>query len=246
MGVASSVQGKGSTNSNRRTSKELPETSESSATADNLANQSNDSNSTNLYEVKVLDDSVRLSGRQLLLEVGESGFRLLKPETQDAVLHFPWGQIHSWSHSLGKFSFRFFEERTKNIVKYSFEMADVPGLMHSILSIIDSILAKRKEQKISDEGFAKLLEVMDSCEDQDRLECIASATKMNYFTSEQALSLVSRCGAAFDKVEAAATIHPRLVDQNHFYLVLEALECAEDRENVWHRLTATKRQASRR
>lgn len=47
----------------------------------------------------------------LVLEVDALGFRLLKPKTFDALRAFGWGEIHSWLHSPGRFSFRFYEEK---------------------------------------------------------------------------------------------------------------------------------------
>lgn len=50
-------------------------------------------------------------GVTLVLEVDALGFRLLKSNTFDAVNAFGWGEIHSWLHSPGRFSFRFYEEK---------------------------------------------------------------------------------------------------------------------------------------
>ena len=50
-------------------------------------------------------------GVTLVLEVDALGFRLLKPRSFDAIRAFGWGEIHSWLHSPGRFSFRFYEEK---------------------------------------------------------------------------------------------------------------------------------------
>ena len=50
-------------------------------------------------------------GSTLVLEVDTLGFRLLKPKTLDALNAFGWGEVHSWLHSPGRFSFRFYEEK---------------------------------------------------------------------------------------------------------------------------------------
>jgi hypothetical protein len=47
------------------------------------------------------------------------------------------------------------------------------------------------------------------------------------------------------QVEAARILHARLVDQNHFNLVLEALDCDDDRENVWARISQLKKKSFR-
>ncbi len=43
------------------------------------------------------------------------------------------------------------------------------------------------------------------------------------------------------QVEAARALHVRLIDQNHFGLVLDALDCDDDRENVWARISELKK-----
>ena len=40
-------------------------------------------------------------------------------------------------------------------------------------------------------------------------------------------------------------LHGRLIDQNRFSVMLEALECTTDRDNVWHRITVAKKQAAK-
>lgn len=45
------------------------------------------------------------------LEVGTTGFRLLRPGTKDSLGMFPWGQIHSWAHTELRFTFRFFDDK---------------------------------------------------------------------------------------------------------------------------------------
>lgn len=48
------------------------------------------------------------------------------------------------------------------------------------------------------------------------------------------------------QVEAATVLHSRLIDQNRFSYMLEALDCPADQENVWHRITLLKKQGSTR
>lgn len=49
-------------------------------------------------------------GSTLLLEVGDTGFRLLRTGTHDPIFLFPWGQIHSWAHGDCRFTFRYFDD----------------------------------------------------------------------------------------------------------------------------------------
>lgn len=43
------------------------------------------------------------------------------------------------------------------------------------------------------------------------------------------------------QIEAATILHSRLIDQNRFCNMLEALETQTDRDNVWHRITQMKK-----
>jgi len=161
------------------------------------------------------------TGGTVLLEVGDAGFRVLRADTEDAVAQFPWGQVHSWAHGEDRFSFRYFEERSKKITKYTFQLRHVPELMVKIQEVIDRILTDRKSQSISEAEFEQLRAKLSLSDPGERLQCIQSAAQMNFFMAAQAQALVAACAEAFDKVEAAAVLHPRLVDQNHFNAVLE-------------------------
>ena len=46
------------------------------------------------------------------------------------------------------------------------------------------------------------------------------------------------------QVEAATVLHSKLIDQNRFSVMLEALDCQADRDNVWHRITLMKKHGS--
>lgn len=47
----------------------------------------------------------------VLLEVGTLGFRILRPATEDPLFVHIWGQVHSWTHGPGHFSFKYFDDK---------------------------------------------------------------------------------------------------------------------------------------
>merc|ERR1712046_406459 len=85
-----------------------------------------------------------------------------------------------------------------------------------------------------------LVERIKGSSPDDRLQQILTSTKLNFFTSVQGEVLVRSLDGTFDKVEAAANLHFRLVDQNHFSTVLKGLDDQADRENVLHRVATEK------
>ncbi len=46
----------------------------------------------------------------LVMEIGHTGFRFLRPDSEDCLFLYPWGQIHSWSNSDKKFTFRYYDD----------------------------------------------------------------------------------------------------------------------------------------
>ena len=56
----------------------------------------------------------------------------------------------------------------------------------------------------------------------------------------QGLELMKTVDSTFDKMDVAVALHHRLIDQTAFASLLACLECAEDRDNVWHRILSIK------
>ncbi len=56
----------------------------------------------------------------------------------------------------------------------------------------------------------------------------------------QGTSLMGTVDNTFDKMDVAVALHHRLIDQTEFATLLCCLECQEDRDNVWHRILASK------
>ncbi|KAG1673259.1 hypothetical protein FOA52_002539 [Chlamydomonas sp. UWO 241] len=180
-------------------------------------------------------------GDVLLLEVGPDGFRLLR-HTKEPFCMFPWGQIHSWAHGASVFTFRFFDDGKHAIVQHALSTKDVDTLLACIQKIIEAILAERRKSAISDEAFEALLSDVKASSDSTRqLDKLRQAVQAYTFTSDQGRKLLQQLPTAFDVVEAATVLHPRLIDQNRFSNMLEVLDCQTDRDNVWHRITTAKR-----
>mmetsp|Transcript_7374 Transcript_7374/g.9975 ORF Transcript_7374/g.9975 Transcript_7374/m.9975 type:complete len:240 (+) Transcript_7374:108-827(+) len=192
-----------------------------------------------LFLCAPLNDNIKQKATQVLLEVSSKGFRLLRMESEEPLFDFPFPQVHSWGHLPNRFSYRFYEEKTKAIVLYAFETKFVDELLAVIHTTIDGILSARKTKSMSPEEFTDLLERLQICPEEDRLAQVKTACSLNFFSSEQGQQLVDELINTFDKVEAAATLHFSLVDQNHFSIVLRSLD-QDDRENVLHRVTAEK------
>mmetsp|Transcript_18473 Transcript_18473/g.40415 ORF Transcript_18473/g.40415 Transcript_18473/m.40415 type:complete len:247 (-) Transcript_18473:219-959(-) len=179
------------------------------------------------------------SGGLVLLEVGQRGFRVLRPNTEDPLFDFPFPQVHSWGNVPNKFSFRFYDTKTKAIILYSFETSFVDELLQVIHSIIDRILTDRKDKSMSEDEFNALLSNISESP-VGRLEKVKNACSLNFFTAAQGDRLVTLLENTFDKIEAAALLHYSLVDQNRFSLVLKSLEDSADRDNVLHLVAAEK------
>lgn len=56
----------------------------------------------------------------------------------------------------------------------------------------------------------------------------------------QGTSLMGTVDNTFDKMDVAVALHHRLIDQTEFATLLCCLDCQEDRDNVWHRILASK------
>mmetsp|Transcript_15213 Transcript_15213/g.49933 ORF Transcript_15213/g.49933 Transcript_15213/m.49933 type:complete len:225 (+) Transcript_15213:115-789(+) len=179
------------------------------------------------------DMLAKTGGPLALLEVGPDGFRLLRAVTEEPLFVFPFPQVHSWAHAPDRFSFRYFEDRSKSIKHYHFHMTHVSQLMDCIHGIINSILDIRKSKAMGEDQWATLLAEITAAPEDARKELVDDAVKINFFSSAQAKELVALLGD-FDKTEGAYVLHGRLIDQNNFNTVLKELDSQTDRENVWH------------
>jgi len=65
---------------------------------------------------------------------------------------------------------------------------------------------------------------------------LRDACRANFFTVDQAVTLVSLFDFGDDKVEAAAMLHPRLVDPENFYRVYAVFDFDSDKEELRERL----------
>ncbi|KAJ9526390.1 hypothetical protein QJQ45_009862 [Haematococcus lacustris] len=164
-------------------------------------------------------------------------------------------KIHSWAHDDQLFNFRFFDEKwvkpssfharvKRSIVQHVVLLQHLNKLLGHIQLIIDQILEERKSQVISDEGFHRLLQQLQQQAGQDQMQLLATNAKHHYFMARQGRQLLEALASGFDKVEASVLLHGRLVDQNCFAHMLEALDSPADRDNVWHRIILARKAAS--
>lgn len=65
----------------------------------------------------------------MLLEVSARGFRLLRTSSEEPLFDFPFAQIHSWGHLPNRFSFKFYEEKSKSVLLYTFDCKLVDPLL---------------------------------------------------------------------------------------------------------------------
>mmetsp|Transcript_13617 Transcript_13617/g.26164 ORF Transcript_13617/g.26164 Transcript_13617/m.26164 type:complete len:261 (-) Transcript_13617:276-1058(-) len=199
-----------------------------------------DGNKRTLFLCTPLNDTVRMKASQVLLEVGKRGFRLLRLTSEQPLFDFPFAQIHSWGNLPNKFSFKFYLDKNKSIVLYTFETRLVDELLKAIHETIESILTDRKQKSMLESDFNVLLQQFMCCPADQRLAHLKTSCAVNYFTSLQAQRLVASMESTFDMVDAATCLHFCLVDQNHFTSVLQPLIDPADRDNVLHRVTAEK------
>lgn len=68
--------------------------------------------------------------------------------------------------------------------------------------------------------------------DKDRLVFVQNFTKKNYFTSKQAADLLRGFSFDNDRVTAAITLHPRVVDPDNFHLALATFSFDSGRKAV--------------
>jgi hypothetical protein len=61
--------------------------------------------------------------------VSARGFRLLRTSSEEPLFDFPFAQIHSWGHLPNRFSFKFYEEKSKRVVLYTFDCKLVDPLL---------------------------------------------------------------------------------------------------------------------
>ncbi|KAL3151231.1 hypothetical protein ABBQ38_013072 [Trebouxia sp. C0009 RCD-2024] len=139
----------------------------------------------NRFAVQPVTPHLKAKGATLVLEVDALGFRLLKPRTLDAINAFGWGEIHSWLHSPGRFSFRFYEEKSQSIVEYNFKLQHLDELLASMEVFIEAVMSQRKAKAISDTEFEQLLEQLEQTIPADRAARISTAAQFCFFTSLQ-------------------------------------------------------------
>ncbi|KAA6425716.1 MAG: hypothetical protein FRX49_04091 [Trebouxia sp. A1-2] len=170
------------------------------------------------FDVTPLTSALKARGSTLVLEVDTLGFRLLKPKTLDALNAFG----------------------SQKIVEYDFKLQQVDMLLAKMEVFIEAVMSQRRAQAISDADFEQLVAQLEQSPMGDRSVRIATAAQFCFFTSLQGTMLMDTVDNTFDKMDVAVALHHRLIDQTEFATLLCCLECQEDRDNVWHRILASK------
>jgi len=204
-----------------------------------VVREDEDGHPRSLFFCVPMDEKVKAKAPQVLLEVGARGFRLLRTSSEEPLFDFPFAQIHSWGHLPNRFSFKFYEEKSKSVVLYTFDCKLVDPLLKAIHSTIDVILTHRKTKSMPDAELDELRARLAAAAADGRIAILQAACATNFFTSAQALKLVETMDSTFDQIEAAAMLHFCLVDQNHFSRVISSMDPG-DKDNVLHRVTTEK------
>lgn len=188
--------------------------------------------------------AARVKGGHALLEVSADGFRVLR-DGGDALAHFMFPQVHSWAHVPSRFTFRFYEEKTKKLRTHGFATRWVQEILAAVHEAVDTILAARKSKSLPEHEFEALVDELETTPEADRRACIEASCATSFFSASQAARLVALVVDTFDQIECVCVLHPKLIDQCSFALLLNAMHDREARDNVWHRLAVEKAKGSR-
>jgi len=86
---------------------------------------------------------------------------------------------------------------------------------------------------IDAQAFNELLQSFrDQAFSDDKLSFINNFFKNHYFTSDQAVQLIEACSFSDEVVAAAIALHPRLVDQDKFFKVLDKVTFDSDKSKI--------------
>ncbi|KAK9812797.1 hypothetical protein WJX72_003994 [[Myrmecia] bisecta] len=194
-----------------------------------------------LFPAYSLDASLQQRGAEVLIEIGREGFRIVRAKTLEPLAAFPFAEVHSWSHGPTRFSFKYYDDRVRTVVDYSFRLNCVGELLAAINRVINEIMSEREGHMVSGSEFAALHEALAGQAPDARLAFIIATAKDKFFTAAQGRQLMASLDSNFDKMDVACALHQRLVDQTQFSVLLGQLESTADVDNVWHRISASKK-----
>jgi len=106
---------------------------------------------------------------------------------------------------------------------------------------VNAIVLERQARSVDDADFAALAAALEAAPPGERLAVVQGMTTLHFFTTLQAARVLRALDDPFDVVEAAVLLHPRMINQSQFHLVLAERAGAIDVDNVWHRIAANNR-----
>jgi len=191
------------------------------------------------------------------MEISNIGLHILRPDTEDCISFHPWGSLHSWSCSSSKpndpvknkFIYRYWDDLTKTVKQTSVYLLLVEAVLDEIQTIIDDILKGRRNQAMDDITFCHMMDDIRGSINNGSVAAfspssILASTAPTFLWADQGRILLESLSDSFERVEAAVQLHQRLIDQNRFTWMIDALDCQADRDNVWHRVTQIRRRVS--
>jgi hypothetical protein len=96
---------------------------------------------------------------------------------------------------------------------------------------------RRRDRAMDDGEFGQFLDELDAAaHSSDKLAIVTDAARYWRFTSDQVAAVVDHLSFGDDQVEAAATLHPRVVDPKNFHRVYKHLSHSSDREALRKRI----------
>ena len=129
-----------------------------------------------------------------------------------------------------------------SISQYAFSVPACAQLRDELGKTIATLVNGRQSQLMRDDAFAALMDkVMTGATDDSgdgwKLEIIKESLGDVYISSDQGVVLLDMIEDEFDKVDCACFVHSRMLNQNHFHVVVESLDI-ETVKNIWHHILA--------
>jgi hypothetical protein len=98
---------------------------------------------------------------------------------------------------------------------------------------------ERRAAPMSDQQFQRFLAAVDGATyASDQLGLVQQQASVSWFTAAQVGAIMDQFSYSTDKIEAAVTMWPRIVDPQNGYLVYQHLAYSSDRETLRQRVGA--------
>ena len=126
--------------------------------------------------------------------------------------------------------------------QYAFTVQACAQLREELGKTITTLVSGRQSKLLRDDAFASLIDKVmsgaaDGSGDSWKLETIKESLGDVYISSDQGVVLLDMIEDEFDKVDCACFVHSRMLNQNHFHVVVESLDI-ETVKNIWHHILA--------